>query len=705
MSAIASFVLDCARTGRWVRGLMALQGHINSTDAATRQACVAVAQVAAAHSWAAALSLLHPMDVVRHTAAVCKTIDTVARHPRLSIHHYESAIAAMLQGVGAATQDVSSSSAPLQPSSSSSSSNAQLQRKIFLSATLWCSAETAGRLLKSLPSSPPPPQTCVARVRELQQLRHCILHDVGPFAQWANDAGHVSSATRDDLSTDDGHQAKRSTELASRGGEAVAIVESMEERLRQLEATPAGSGHRRYTARDRRELARLKVLQRRSLLTDAQEAEAALVHQAFTAVAPSAQSICAALRVMTRPTTTTTTTTTAATSTFSSSSSSSSTADISRSFSVWALVESSRLPLEVALLYARAVGLVCPWRWAKALTVLQQHIEARNDGVDDGGAKDKQRVLRLTRLWLLSRGSWTAALQELRLWSDQSTPVVDAAATTQLALDMLQRTALPPHVFYRMHPQTTRPWYRLSAHRHHTAAAAAADDVDGDAGVDDEPVSRRIAQALARGVRLDEVQLSVAGKAWAAQGRWENALHLYYRFPRSEFQKYATRSLVTARPALPVEAASMESTSTNHRHAVTKWERGISTTTMTTMTPRCAVGIDDDGTFNVMMALQLLVPADGIRYCVDAPSRPAPSLETFPATQLIGAAANWVAALSVFRGCIRSGTRCSPHLLSSLLQHADFPPQALRRVLGHYPAAVNNGVRRRAKEAFGIELP
>ncbi|KPA78191.1 hypothetical protein ABB37_06357 [Leptomonas pyrrhocoris] len=647
MSAIASFALECARSGRWVRGLMALQEHTNSTEAATRHACVAVAQLAAAHSWEAALCILRPMDTVRHTQEVCKTIDTVARHPQLPIDVFEDTIGAMLRAleekvsrvnnetaeISHSTPSFTSTITPSPPSTSPSlSSTAQLQRRLFLSATQWCSWETATRLLSSLPS--PPPRACAERVHALRALRHSLLHDVGSFAQWAGTEegkGHI-------------HHQSKSTSPSPLLDEPMS---SVEEKLQQLEAIPAGAQHHRYSARDRRELARLRELQRQALLQRAQAEEAVLVQQAFTAVAPSAVSVCAALRALSRPPSATVST--------------SQNEYLKRMETVLSLVQASRLTPELALLYARAVGLVCPQRWAEALAVLDR-VEVRRQDTHNQTSAVLQKQ---TNLWLMSRGSWEAALRELHDWSGSST--TGAATSMQIALDTVRRTALPAHLLYRLHPQHARPWYRLPAHP-------------------DEPVARQIAVALARGLRLDEVQLSAAGREWAAQGKWENALQLYYRFPLSEFQKYAARSLVTARPALPTNNPA---------------EKANKRSTM----KHLSTDVRDTQAFDVVTALHLLVPEGGIRYTATSPSRPAPPLDVFPACLLIDAAPGWEAALRVFRGCIRSGTKCSPHLLSALLHHTDFPPKELCQVLASYPAAINDGVRRRAKEVFGVEVP
>lgn len=705
MSAIASFALECARTGRWVRGLMALQGHLNSTDAPTRQACVAVAQVAAGHSWHAALTLLHPLDAVQHPQEVCKTIDTVARHPQLPITHFEAVVEAMLRalgdpegnnggkgggGSGAVAAASPSSSPPLTPASvletesrpgisgfaaASPTSLPQLQRRLFLSATRWCSPETACRLLAALPS--PPPRACAERVYALRMLRHSVLYDVGPFAAWAAATGgstHLSSAAqrRSNNTPEKMQDSSRSTtdaRAASADSLLNAPLQSMAEKLSLLDVTPTNSRHRRYSARDRRELARLKELKRQTLLQRAKEEELALLQQALTAVAPSVTSVCAALRVLSRPT-----------------ASSNTAADhrgekLAQIKSLLSLVESSRLTPELALLYARAVGLVCSQRWAEALAVLQ-HSEAEQQQLySNVSFKPLQEQV---NLWLMSRGSWTAALQALhqQQTSLATTTTMRTAASISLALDTVNRTALPPHALFRVCPQRSRPSYRLRAHT-------------------DEPVSRQIARALACGVRLDDIQLSVAGKQWAAQGRWENALHLYYRFPLPEFQKYAVRSLVKSQPALPMKKVSGNKT---------KGRSGGATARSANLGFGNSSSSDSDtdstkASFSVAAALQLLVPENGIRYAADAPARPAPPLNTYPASLLIGIAADWATALAVFRGCIRGGTRCTPHLLGALLRHTDIPPQELQHVLVSYPVAVNERMRQLVKETFNLTVP
>lgn len=652
MSAIPNFALECARSGRWVRGLMALQGNtLGATDAATRLACVAVAQVAAAHSWRAALSLLHPHDIVTHTQAVCKTIDLVARHPQLPIAHFEAVVGGMLRVLQVPeSQDAAANTSAvpqtLPSSSCDAAATAVLQRRLFLSATQWCDCATAARLLSSLPHESPAMPACASRVRQLATLRRCVRDDVGPFAAWAAaEAGEMGVESRrgsqDHLRGDHNDRRPRAppsagTAASSPLSTSTAAAEALEggpsitEQLHRLEMTsPHARSHspRRYTARDRRELSRLHEQKRQSLLHRLCTEEEALVRRALTAAAPAVEDVCAALRAVTRPTSTLPDWAAAAGS------------HSAAAASVLQLVRASRLTPELALLYTRAVGLLCPHQWAEALAVLDN--SEANSSAGSG--------LQHARFWLMSRGSWTAALRTLA--ASPSAP----SATSQLSVDVVARTALPINALHRLYPQQSRPSYRLAVDAAHS-------------------VTRQIATALARGVRADDIQLSVAGKQWAAQGRWERALQLYQRFPRSEFQKYAARALVQARPALPpLDAASATKEVT--------------------------------GTFNAMAALMLLVPLNGLRYAADVPARPAPPLDIFPACLLLGTASDWATALEVFRGCIRTGTRCNPQLLSALLNHADWPPEELRQVLLQYPAATNDGVRRRAKEAFGVELP
>ncbi|AIN98149.1 hypothetical protein LPMP_210680 [Leishmania panamensis] len=639
MPAISSFALECARAGRWVRGLMALQEQHLSMEPSIRVACVALAQAAAPHSWAAALSLLHPTDALPHPQVVCKTVDIIARHTELSADLFESSMESFLLALKRLSQSgsypapVSSRQLGLivpREVSEMTMSITSIQQQVFLSATRWCGWETAARLLVYLPT--PPPHACVERVQELRALRHCILHDVGPFCSWGSRTALPSLI-----------EGSAESLLSSPQGASLA------EKLERMES----SSVRRYSALDRREVSSLRDQKRQRLLQNAREEEGTLVRQATEDVSPSALSVCAALRVMSRLP-----------------SASSATTPDGLWLHVLTLVQSRRLTPDIALLYGRAAGLCTPHLW-----------ETTVDKLNRAEVRDTQLHRQLT-MWVISRGSWRAALEQLsQLHRDTSAAVPERSGHSTSGLcpgdeaavsfDCVLRTAAPESYLFRTVPQTSRPWYRLVSSRHATVSLA-----------------RQVAGALAGGVRLDEIQLSVAGKEWAAQGWWEAALALYYRFPLPEFQKYATRSLVTARPALlPVPSVL---------HF-----------------PTCSVQKGSDllpgspskgrAVFYASAVLELLVPREGLRYDHASPPRPAPPLGTFPACLVIDAAANWSEAVTVFRECVQRGTRCNPQLLSTLMRRHDLPSQELRQILKSYPAAVNEGVRRRAKGDFGAE--
>ncbi|KAK7200198.1 hypothetical protein NESM_000071000 [Novymonas esmeraldas] len=644
MSAISSFVLDCARSGRWLRGLMALQGQQASSEPAIRAACAALAQVAAPHSWAAALSLLHVTDALQHPQEVCRTVDQVARHAELPVDVFEAYTTALLQALRSPPSD----NGMLAPVPSSAS----VQRRLFLDATRWCGWETAARLLACLPT--PPPRACVERVQMLLTLRHRIVTDVGPFHHW-------------------GDVRESSTFAAAVPPPPPPLVSpegtSLTEQLAKLELSTT----RRYSARDRRELSRLRDMRRRELLQCSQaeeEAEATLSQQAAAAAdgLPSVWGVCAALRMATRPISTSTSTA----------------ARCVLWPDVLAQAEAHRLTPDIAVLYARAAGLLTPHSWRATVERLGR-AEVRD-----------ARLHRQLTMWVVSRGCWSAALERLAgLHHDAS----DGASAGKLrstrdsslradekgtALDCVLRTAAPASRVLGIVPQTSRPWYRLTPSLSTTVS-----------------MPRQIAAALARGVRLDEVQMSEAGKEWAAQGRWEAALALYLRLPLPEFQKYAVRSLVTARPALPPTASPASSSSSSESWTSVRSrtrrlrDRGSQSDSTSGGAAAAAAAC-----FDVLAAVELLVPQDGIRLDSASPPRPAPPLGTFPACLLVDAAGDWAEALAVFRACVRRGTRCNPQLLSALLRHRGVPPQELRQLLRSYPAAVNDGVRRRASEVL-----
>ncbi|KAG5479389.1 hypothetical protein LSCM1_04649 [Leishmania martiniquensis] len=640
MSAISSFVLECARAGRWVRGLMALQEQNLSTDPPIRGACVALAEAVSPYSWATALSLLLPTDALRHSQEVCRVVDTVARHAEMPVDVFESSMEALLRALPQLSQSGRHPApgsfgqlevrvpcelpAPMMPS-------IPIQQQVFLSATRWCGWETAVRLLACLAA--PPPRACVERVQALRALRHCILHDVGPFLGWGSSAALPSA-----------RDSAVGLLLGSPQGKSLA------EQMERMEPSSA----RRYSARDRRELSRLRDQKRQQLLQCTQEEEGALARQAVEDGSPSALSVCAALRMVVRPP--------------------------SPLFAVaphvlWRhmlpLVQSCRLTPDIALLYGRAAGLCTPQAW-----------ETTANRLNGAEVRDAQLHRQLT-MWVVSRGSWIAALERLSQphrdasgavpgRSGESATDAGCADEAATSLDCVLRSAAPASYVLRAVPPKSRPWYRLLSPRHVTAS-----------------FTRQIAGALARGVRLDEIQLSEAGKEWAARGRWEAALALYYRFPLPEFQKYATRSLLTARPALPPVPSVSHPPSCDLQKGSDPIPRSSS---------------KGSGALYAYAVLQLLVPRDGVRYNHASPPRPAPPLGAFPACLVIDAAADWSEAVAIFRACVRRGTRCNPQLLSTLMRRQDLPPEELSQILKSYPAAVNDGVRRRAKENFGIDL-
>ncbi|GET88300.1 hypothetical protein, conserved [Leishmania tarentolae] len=639
MSAISSFVLECAQAGRWMRGLIALQEQHLSAEPSIRAACVALAQAAAPHSWATALCLLQPSDALVHPQGVCKAVDTIARHAELPIDVFESSMEAFLLSLQKLSHSRSHTASDLSrqlvsigpfESSGLATPSTSIQRQVFLSATQWCGWETAARLLPCLPS--PFPRACVERVQELRTLRHRVLHDVGPFCSWGSHAA-LSSVIDD-------------------AGGALSVSPqgtSLAEQLERMEPSSA----RRYSARDRRELSWLRDQKRQRLLRRTQEEEDMLTRQVAEDAAASAVSVCAALRAVSRLPST-----------------ASATSPNALCRHVLRLVQSRRLTPDIALLYGRAAGLCTPHLWEATLNTLTR-AEVRD-----------VRLHRQLTMWVISRGSWRAALDRLsHLHRDISDAVLQSGGNSisdihcrddaAVSFDCVQRTAVPESCLLRVVPQMSRPWYRLVSSRHSTVS-----------------LLRQVAGALAGGLRLDEVQLSVAGKEWAAQGRWEAALALYYRFPLPEFQKYATRSLVTARPALPpVPSLSHPPASCLNKGP----------------DPLPDSASKDRAMFCVRTALELLVPRDGLRYDRASPPRPAPPLSTFAACLVINASADWSEAVAVFRACVYRGTRCKPQLLSTLMHFQDLPPEELRQILKSYPAAVNDGVRRRAKEGFGIE--
>ncbi|ORC89429.1 uncharacterized protein TM35_000122040 [Trypanosoma theileri] len=63
MSVVASFVLECARSGRWVRGILALQGNLNSTEVDVSRARIQLASRIFEKQWRTALDMVRTSDV------------------------------------------------------------------------------------------------------------------------------------------------------------------------------------------------------------------------------------------------------------------------------------------------------------------------------------------------------------------------------------------------------------------------------------------------------------------------------------------------------------------------------------------------------------------------------------------------------------------------------------------------------------------
>ncbi|KEG12078.1 hypothetical protein DQ04_02021040 [Trypanosoma grayi] len=63
MSIVALFVSECARNGRWVRGLLALQGSVHSEDVGIAKARINLASMMVEKNWCTALALVRSTDV------------------------------------------------------------------------------------------------------------------------------------------------------------------------------------------------------------------------------------------------------------------------------------------------------------------------------------------------------------------------------------------------------------------------------------------------------------------------------------------------------------------------------------------------------------------------------------------------------------------------------------------------------------------
>lgn len=146
---MASFVGECARSGRWARGLLAVQSHLSCADKLLLGTCAKLAATTARHHWQSALVLLH------HCAAapavlLGETLDIVSRQPSLPTAEYVRVVQHILTAQHVSNAD----------------SNRATQ-DIFLRATKWVDLPVAEAFLQALPS---PSTACKERMARLRSL-------------------------------------------------------------------------------------------------------------------------------------------------------------------------------------------------------------------------------------------------------------------------------------------------------------------------------------------------------------------------------------------------------------------------------------------------------------------------------------------------------------------------------------------------------
>ncbi|RNF17626.1 uncharacterized protein Tco025E_04858 [Trypanosoma conorhini] len=78
MSIVASFVSECAQNGRWIRGLLALQGSLNSKEMDVSRARIQLATTILDKQWCTALALVRPSDI-SYVDELCRFIYDCSR--------------------------------------------------------------------------------------------------------------------------------------------------------------------------------------------------------------------------------------------------------------------------------------------------------------------------------------------------------------------------------------------------------------------------------------------------------------------------------------------------------------------------------------------------------------------------------------------------------------------------------------------------
>lgn len=694
MSAVASFALECAAAGRWARGMLALQPSLPSSDPRIRHAAIALAAVAAPHDPTAAAGLLLLGSYsVGDTALVGEALSALARQPAVNDDAF-LALAAPLLGQAAATTTAGAIGGRGDEDDEGEPSPAG---QLFLSATAWKGADTAATLAGPLAESD---TACRSRLALLQRWRR---EDAAAYAFYFG-SGSCSSGCG----------------LPPSG---VQLAANRQEAARRRAAT------RHHGPRDLRETARLQEARHRAAAASARAEEQRLLVGAFDRL-PSWWSVAALLRLAVRPPSGEAVAGAAAEGSLlhlldgeeeeggdgDGISGGRGALCVSWRSALAILGDQPLLP-EMELPYVRCIGLCAPQLWAEALERLGPLPPTATpttaaEAIDPSGVTEGRRR---ARLWLASRGGPSAAAEMVRQYIQEAEEVEAqqgrAIASTaqdpssssppkltlldqrrQWGEELLSRShGLAPATFFALFPATGRPWCRLSPSAG-TATTTTTTTAGGSVGRD---ALGGIARALARGVRLDEVQLSAAAKALAREGDWVAAVELYRRFPTPELQRHAVEALVAAVVASRGSSDESGGATRRKRHRKGTAEDAAPTVVvggraLPTMVPPQSLA--------EVVRLAVRLPASA---SVASASRREETLGTHCAYVLVKAAADAVEAAELLRLCVRYGTRCNPQIMSAIM---DAKPrrEALAGLLASYPGAVNAGVSRRAREEFGI---
>ncbi|RNF04829.1 hypothetical protein TraAM80_04960 [Trypanosoma rangeli] len=130
MSIVASFVSECARSGRWIRGLLALHGSLTSKEIDISKARIQLATTILDKHWCTALDLVRPSDI-SYVDELCHFIYECSRSASVPSDLFFHTVKVFLQ----ATRE-----------------NNETQNQLFVSAINWTSWNQALQFFTMLKS-------------------------------------------------------------------------------------------------------------------------------------------------------------------------------------------------------------------------------------------------------------------------------------------------------------------------------------------------------------------------------------------------------------------------------------------------------------------------------------------------------------------------------------------------------------------------